>query len=63
MGEFEILKEVINLIADLGFPTAMVIYFIWDKTKVTNQLANAINNNTTVLNQILEHFRFGDENK
>lgn len=47
---FEFIKALIN---ELGFPVAMVIYFIWDKTKITNQLTTAINNNNTLLEKLL----------
>lgn len=57
METLEFIKTIIN---DLGFPFAMVLYFIWDKTKITNQLTDAINNNNEVLTKILEHFRNGD---
>lgn len=57
MGTLEIVRE---LISELGFPIAMVLYFIWDKTKITNQLVTAINNNNTVLEKILTKFRVED---
>ena len=50
METMEILRE---LIAELGFPIAMVFYFIWDKTKITNQLTTAINNNNVILQKLL----------
>ena len=46
----EALLDVIN---NVGFPIAMVVYFIWDKTKITNQLTNAINNNNLILQKLL----------
>ena len=46
---------VINdLISNLGFPIVMVGYFIWDKTKTTNSLVSAINNNNIILSRLLE---------
>lgn len=57
METLEILRE---LISELGFPVAMVIYFIWDKTKITNQLVTAINNNNTILEKILTKFGIED---
>lgn len=50
METMELLRE---LISELGFPIAMVFYFIWDKTKITNQLTTAINNNNTILQKLL----------
>lgn len=44
------LRELVN---GLGFPVAMVFYFIWDKTKITNQLTEAINNNNLILQKLL----------
>lgn len=51
--EISVIQE---LIQSLGFPIVMVGYFIWDKTKVTNQLTDAINNNNTILTRLLERF-------
>jgi len=42
-----------NVINNMGFPIAMVCYFIWDKTKVTNQLSQAIENNNLVINKLI----------
>ena len=50
MDGVQILTELIN---NMGFPIAMVAYFIWDKTKVTNQLVTAINNNNVILQKLL----------
>lgn len=47
------LNIVRELISELGFPIAMVFYFIWDKTKITNQLTTAINNNNVILQKLL----------
>lgn len=48
--DYQVLTDLIN---GVGFPIAMVAYFIWDKTKVTNQLVTAINNNNLVLQKLL----------
>ena len=48
--DYQILVDLIN---GVGFPIAMVAYFIWDKTKVTNQLVTAINNNNMILQKLL----------
>ena len=50
MEALEVLKE---LISELGFPIAMVFYFIWDKSRLTNQMTTAINNNNVLLEKIL----------
>ena len=50
MDGVQILTDLIN---NMGFPIAMVAYFIWDKTKVTNQLVTAINNNNTILQKLI----------
>ena len=42
-----------DLIRNLGFPIVMVGYFIWDKTRLTNQLTDAINNNNLILEKLL----------
>ena len=49
MDGVQILTELIN---NMGFPIAMVAYFIWDITKVTNQLVTAINNNHVILQKL-----------
>ena len=50
MDGVQILTDLIN---NMGFPIAMVAYFIWDKTKVTNQLVTAININNLILQKLL----------
>lgn len=50
------LNALYEMITTLGFPVCMVVYFIWDKTKVTNQLAKAIENNNLILTRFIEHF-------
>lgn len=52
----EYLDVITTLINTMGFPIVMVGYFIWDKTKVTNQLTEALNNNNTILTKLLERF-------
>ena len=43
------LNTITEIISNLGFPVAMVLYFIWDKYKVTSNLVQAINNNNKIL--------------
>lgn len=56
MENIDIITQLINT---LGFPIVMVGYFIWDKTKITNNLINVINNNNTILNKLL--VKLGEE--
>ena len=48
--EPSLLQETIG---SLGFPIAMVCYFIWDKYKTMQPMIEAIKNNTLVLNRLL----------
>lgn len=48
--DINVIQELINT---MGFPIVMVGYFIWDKTKVTNTLVKAIQDNTIVMNRLL----------
>ena len=58
MGElFGFLTEFMNT---MGFPIAMVLYFIWDKEKTMKPIVDAINNNTTVLTVLCEKVDFTD---
>lgn len=50
----EKLQMLYEAIGTLGFPICMVVYFIWDKTKITNQMTQAIENNNTILARLLE---------
>lgn len=50
METVDIITQLINT---LGFPIVMVGYFIFDKTKVTNQLIAVIENNNLILNKLL----------
>ena len=58
----EFVDIITELLSNLGFPVAMVVYFIWDKTKITSELTEAINNNNIILTRILEHFSSEDNN-
>lgn len=48
--EVSLLQE---LVGSLGFPIAMVCYFIWDKYKTMQPMIEAIKNNTLILNRLL----------
>ena len=54
------MTEIINVINSLGFPIAMVIYFIWDKNNTSKTLVTAINNNTKILNRLLNRLNYND---
>ena len=47
------ISTITEIISNLGFPVAMVLYFIWDKYKVTSNLVQAINNNNKILSMLL----------
>ena len=47
------INTITEIISTLGFPVAMVMYFIWDKYKVTSNLVQAINNNNKILSMLL----------
>ena len=47
------INKITEIISNLGFPVAMVLYFIWDKYKVTSNLVQAINNNNKILSMLL----------
>ena len=47
------INTITEIISNLGFPVAMVLYFIWVKYKVTSNLVQAINNNNKILSMLL----------
>ena len=47
------INTITEIISNLGFPVAMVLYFIWGKYKVTSNLVQAINNNNKILSMLL----------
>lgn len=51
---------IVELINSIGFPIAMVVYFIIDKYKTTANLVTAINNNNLILEKILTKFEIED---
>ncbi len=50
----------IQLINTIGFPVAMVVYFIYDKQRTTEPLIEAINNNTNILTRLLDKLGIDD---
>lgn len=55
------INEINEIISTLGFPVAMVLYFIWDKYKVTSNLVQAINNNNKILTMLLTKLNLVEE--
>ena len=55
------LNTITEIISNLGFPVAMVLYFIWDKYKVTSNLVQAINNNNKILSMLLTQLDLVEE--
>ncbi len=55
------LNEILNAISSVGFPIAMCVYMIYGNNKTIKELSDTIDSNTTVMKQILEHFRDGDQ--
>ena len=55
------LNTITEIISNLGFPAAMVLYFIWDKYKVTSNLVQAINNNNKILSMLLTKLNLVEE--
>lgn len=53
-------SELIEVVNSLGFPVAMVIYFIWDKNNTSKTLVTAINNNTKILTKLLNRINCND---
>ena len=47
------MTEFVELINTIGFPIAMVIYFIYDKNKTTDKLIENQNDTTEVLSKTL----------
>ena len=47
------INTITEIISNLGFPVAMVLYFIWDKYKVNSKIVQAINNNNKILSMLL----------
>lgn len=49
----DILQLIEQTINNLGFPIAMVVYFIWDKNKTLQPVVDAVNNNSKILEKLL----------
>lgn len=53
-------QTVTQLISNVGFPIAVCVYMAWDRYVSQKDMTRALDNNTTALNQILEHIRKED---
>lgn len=49
----DVMNTVVELINTIGFPIAMVIYFIWDKNKTTDKMLENQNKTTQILAETL----------
>lgn len=47
----ELMNFLTEFINTMGFPIAMVVYFIWDKEKTMKPLIEAMNNNNIVMQE------------
>jgi hypothetical protein len=54
------MSDFISMIDGVGFPIAMVIYFIWDKNNTTKTLVTAINNNTKIITRLMNRINCAD---
>lgn len=52
----EILELIQQAVNGLGFPVAMVVYFIWDKQNTMKPMMESINNMNVLLNVLIEKF-------
>ena len=55
------MEVVTQIVSELGFPMAMVVYFIWDKNNSNKSMIKAINNQNKILNRILAKLGCYDE--
>ena len=47
------MEVITGIVSELGFPIAMVVYFIWDKNNTNKSMIKAINTQNKILNKIL----------
>lgn len=62
-------NSIVQAISTVGFPIAMCCGLCWyalnqnkEHKEEMNKMVEAVNNNTIVLKQVLEHFRNGGDN-
>ena len=53
-------QTITQLISNVGFPISVCVYMAWDRHVSQKDMTRALDNNTTALNQILEHIRKED---
>lgn len=58
MELIQIIQEAVN---SLGFPVAMVAYFIWDKNQTMKPLISSINNMNTLLQVLINKYDLKEE--
>jgi predicted transcriptional regulator len=54
------LNTISQFIGQVGFPIAAFIYMAWDRATMQKELRQSVDNNTTVMNKVLEHIRKED---
>ena len=57
MEHYTFINDLIN---NLGFPIAMVCYFIWDKNTSTKKLIKVVENNNKILSKLLVRLGYED---
>lgn len=60
--------DIVNLISNLGFPVAVVVYMFWhsereeaDHKEEVGKLSTAIENNTLVMQKLLDRLGVADD--
>lgn len=57
------IPTITTLIGSLGFPIAVCIACFWFINKTLNNITTALNNNTSVMKELLDERKKGDEKK
>lgn len=52
-------STITNLIGGLGFPIAVCIVLFWFINKTLNNITTALNNNSTVMGELVKEIRDG----
>lgn len=60
MDVVQIVQEIVN---SLGFPIAMVVYFIWDKNQTMKPMIDSINNMNKFLAVLCDKLDMNDMSK
>lgn len=53
-------ETISAFIQQVGFPIAAFVYMAWDRATTQKELRQSVDNNTTVMNKVLEHIRKED---